>query len=145
KVGVEEALRIRPLAAGKTLLESVGGPLLFLLEEPQRKALFVGFDLFKTDLPLRVAFPLILSNGLRWLHPVGLEGSDLMVPAGSPFLLTVEHGVQEATVRDPEGGTRKAEITRGALSFAQTDRVGVYTLATGQREVRFAVNLLDAG
>jgi len=144
KVGVEEGLRVRPLAAGKTLLESVGGPLLFLLEEVQRKAVFVGFDLFKTDLPLRVAFPLILSNSLRWLHPVGLEGADLMVSAGSPFLLTMEHGVQEATVRDPDGGTRKAEITRGALSFAQTDRVGVYTLSTGQREVRFAVNLLDA-
>ncbi len=145
KVGVEEALRVRPLAAGKTLLESIGGPLIFLLEEQQRKAVFVGFDLFKTDLPLRVAFPLILSNSLRWLYPVGLEGADLMVNAGSPFLLTVEHGVQEATVRGPDGGTRRAEITRGALSFAQTDQVGVYTLATGRRDVRFAVNLLDAG
>jgi uncharacterized membrane protein len=144
KVTVEEALRVRPLAAGKTLLESVGGPLIFLLEEPQRKAVFVGFDLFKTDLPLRVAFPLILANSLRWLQPVGLEGSDLMVTAGSPFLLAVEHGVQEGTVRDPSGATHKAEITRGALSFAQTDRVGVYTLSTGaKREVRFTVNLLD--
>ncbi len=145
KVGVEEALRVRPLAAGRTLLESVGGPLIYLLEEPQRKAVFVGFDLFKTDLPLRVAFPLILSNSVRWLHPVGLEGSDLMVRAGDPFLLTVEHGVEEATVRDPEGGTRKALITRGALSFTQTDRVGVYSLVTGPREVAFAVNLLQAG
>ncbi len=74
KVAVEEALRVRPLAAGKTLLESVGGPLIFLLEEPQRKAVFVGFDLFKTDLPLRVAFPLILANSLRWLQPGGPRG-----------------------------------------------------------------------
>ena len=144
KVTVEEALRVRPLAAGKTLLESVQGPLIFLLEEPQRKAVFVGFDLFKTDLPLRVAFPLILANSLRWLQPVGLEGSDLMVAAGTPFLLSVEHGVQEGTVRDPDGATHRAEITRGALSFSQTDRVGLYTLTTGgKREVRFAVNLLD--
>ena len=144
KVGIEEALRVRSVGAGRTLIESVGGPLLYLLEERERKAVFVAFDLFKTDLPLRVAFPLILSNSLRWLHPVGLEGSDLAVTAGSPFLLTIEHGVGEATVRDPEGRTHKAEITRGALSFAQTDRVGVYTLATGPREVAFAVNLLDA-
>jgi Ca-activated chloride channel family protein len=144
KVGVEEALRVRPVSAGRTLLESVGGPLVYLIEEQQRKAVFVGFDLFKTDLPLRVAFPLILSNSLRWLQPVGLEDSDLMVTAGDPFLVTVEHGIAEATVRDPEGGSRKAEITRGALSFAQTDRVGVYTLVTGTREVPFAVNLLAA-
>jgi Ca-activated chloride channel homolog len=145
KVGVEEALRVRPVAAGRTLLESVGGPLIYLLEEPQRKAVFVGFDLFKTDLPLRVAFPLILSNSLRWLYPAGLEGSDVMVKAGDPFLLTVEHGVEEATVRDPDGGTRKAQITRGALSYAQTDHVGVYTLVTGSREIPFAVNLVHAG
>ncbi len=144
KVGVEEALRVRPLAAGRTLVESVGGPLVYLLEEPHRKAVFVGFDLFKTDLPLRVAFPLILTNSLRWLHPVGLEGADLMVHAGSPFLLTVEHGVEEATVRGPDGGARQALITRGALSFAQTDRVGVYTLVTTHGELPFAVNLLDA-
>jgi uncharacterized membrane protein len=145
KVGVEEALRVRPVAAGRTLLESVGGPLIYLLEEQHRKAVFVGFDLFKTDLPLRVAFPLILSNSLRWLQPVGLEGADLMVRAGDPFLVTVEHGIDEATVRDPQGGTRKAQITRGALSFTQTDRVGTYTLVTGPREMAFAVNLLQAG
>ncbi len=145
KIGVEEALRVRPLTAGRTLLESVGGPLIYLVEEQQRKAIFVAFDLFKTDLPLRVAFPLILSNGLRWLQPVGLDDADLMTTAGSPFLLTVEHGIEEATVRDPEGGVRKAQITRGALSFAQTDQVGVYTLVAGAREIPFAVNLLAAG
>src|SRR5262249_15111511 len=116
KVGVEEALRVRPLAAGRTLLESVGGPLIYLVEEPQRKAVFIGFDLFKTALPLRVAFPLILSNSLRWLQPVGLEGADLMVTAGAPFVLPVEHGIEAATVRHPDGTTTTAEITRGALS-----------------------------
>src|SRR2546428_573492 len=67
KVNIEDALRIRPLAAGRPLVEAVGGPLIYALEEPDRKAPFVGFDLFKTDFPLRVAFPLILSNRLRWL------------------------------------------------------------------------------
>lgn len=142
KVGMEEALRLRPLAAGRTLVESVGGPLVYLLEEAQRKAAVFAFDLFKTDLPLRVAFPLMLSNSLRWLQPVGLEGSDLMVRSGTPLLLALEHGVSEATVRDPEGRTVRAEVTRGVLSFAHTDRVGVYTLSAA-RELPFAVNLLD--
>lgn len=143
RVAVEQAMRVRPLAAGKALLEAVGGPLIYALEEPQRKVLFVGFDLFKTDLPLRVAFPLILSNGLRWLSPVGLEGADLMVQAGAPFLLPVEHGVEEARVRDPLGEESSAPITRGLLSFARTERAGLYTLVTGKGEFRFAVNLLS--
>jgi uncharacterized membrane protein len=144
KMGVEEALRVRPLAPGRTLIETVSGPLMYLLEEPRRKAVFIGFDLFKTDLPLRVAFPLILSNSLRWLHPVGLEGADLMVKAGSPFLLPLEHGLERAIIRDPEGGTHEVSITRGVLSYAQTDRVGLYTLITDRGEVPFAINLLDA-
>ncbi len=145
KVTVEQAMRVRPLAAGKAIMEAVGGPLLYLLEEPSRKVVFVGFDLFKTDLPLRVAFPLILSNSLRWLSPVGLEGSDLMVQAGTPFLLPVEHGVEEARVRARSGEEWKVPITRGLLSFAQTDRVGLYSLLTGKGEVPFAVNLLSEG
>src|SRR6266404_2360576 len=77
KVTIEDAMRARPVAAGKTLVEAVGGPLIYALEERDRKALFFGFDLFRTDFPLRVAFPLILSKGLRWLSPVGPDQSDL--------------------------------------------------------------------
>src|SRR5439155_17524849 len=53
KVAIEDALRIRPLAAGRPLVEAVGGPLIYALEEPDRKGNFIGFDLFKTDFPLR--------------------------------------------------------------------------------------------
>ena len=48
----------------------------------ERKAVFFGFDLFKTDFPLRVAFPLILSNSLRWLHPAGLDQLEPQLAAG---------------------------------------------------------------
>ena len=49
---------------------------IYALEEQDRKAIFIGFDLFKTDFPLRVAFPLILSNSLRWLHPSGARSGE---------------------------------------------------------------------
>jgi hypothetical protein len=55
KVTMEDAMRVRPLAAGTTLVEAVGGPLIYALEERDRKALFFGFDLFRSDFPLRVA------------------------------------------------------------------------------------------
>ena len=143
KVAIEEALRIRPLAAGKTLVEAVGGPLIYALEEPQRKAVFVGFDLFKSDFPLRVAFPLILSNSLRWLHPAGLDQSSLQLETGRPLLLPVEHGVTDATVITPSGRRVKAEVTRGLASFSETDEVGIYTVATPKGNTRVAVNLVN--
>jgi uncharacterized membrane protein len=144
KVTIEESLRIRPLAAGRPLVEAVGGPLIYALEETDRKAIFIGFDLFRTDFPLRVAFPLILSNGLRWLHPAGLDQASLQLAAGQPVLLPVEHGVTAVTVTTPSGRSVKGQVTRGVVSFTETDEVGVYTLTTARGEMRVAVNLSDA-
>ncbi|MBI2204079.1 MAG: VWA domain-containing protein [Candidatus Rokubacteria bacterium] len=144
KVAIEEAVRMRPLAAGRSLVEAVGGPLIYALEEADRKAVFVGFDLFKTDFPLRVAFPLILSNSLRWLHPAGLDQTSLQLASGQPILVPVEHGVSTVTVSTPRGRSVKGQVTRGVVSFTETDEVGVYTLATAKGDIRIAVNLMDA-
>ena len=38
----------------------------------------------------------------------------------------------------------KGQVTRGVVSFTETDEVGVYTLATSRGEMRVAVNLTDA-
>ncbi|MBI2555088.1 MAG: VWA domain-containing protein [Candidatus Rokubacteria bacterium] len=144
KVVIEEALRVRPLAAGKTLVEAVGGPLIYALEEPRRKAVFFGFDLFKTDFPLRVAFPIMLSNSLRWLHPAGFDLTSFQLRAGEPILLPVEHGVTAARVITPSGRSVEAQVTRGLASFTETRQVGVYTVVTARGETRVAVNLASA-
>ncbi|MBI1726632.1 MAG: VWA domain-containing protein, partial [Candidatus Rokubacteria bacterium] len=141
KVAIEDALRVRPLAAGKTLVEAVGGPIVYLLEEPNRKAVFFGFDLFRSDLPLRVAFPVMMSRALRWLHPADLDQASLSLQTGQPILLLVEHGVTTATVRTPSGRSVRAQVARGAISFTETDEVGVYTVATSRGETKVAVNL----
>jgi uncharacterized membrane protein len=143
KVAIQDAMRVRPLAAGRALVEAVGGPLLYALEEPDRKAIFIGFDLFKTDFPLRVAFPLILSNTLRWLHPAALEQSSLQLSAGQAILLPVAHGISSVTVNTPSGRAVKALVTRGVVSFTDTDEVGVYTLSTARGDLKVAVNLGD--
>ena len=144
KVTIEDALRIRPLAAGRPLVEAVGGPLIYALEETDRKAIFIGFDLFKTDFPLRVAFPLILSNGLRWLHPAGIDQASLSLATGQPILIPAEHGVNSVTVTTPSGRVVKGQVTRGVVSFTETDEVGLYTLATSRGQMKVAVNLTDA-
>jgi len=144
KVTMEDAMRVRPLAAGKTLVEAVGGPLIYALEERDRKALFFGFDLFRSDFPLRVAFPVMLSKGLRWLHPAGLDQTSLQLQAGQPILLPVEHGVTTATVRTPSGRSVRAQVNRGMASFTETDEVGIYAVVTGRGETRVAVNLMNS-
>jgi Ca-activated chloride channel homolog len=143
KVVIEDAYRIRPLTAGRALVESTGGPLIYALEEPDRRAIFVGFDLFKTDFPLRVAFPLIVSNSLRWLLPSGAEQDSVQLATGAPIVLPVSTGVESVTVTTPGGRRAQVHVTHGVASFGDTDEVGVYTVTTGKGETRFAVNLMD--
>ncbi|OGA87604.1 MAG: hypothetical protein A3G27_18705 [Betaproteobacteria bacterium RIFCSPLOWO2_12_FULL_66_14] len=145
KVSIQSALRVRPVAPGRPLVEAaLGGPLIYALEEPDRKAILVGFDLFKADFPLRVAFPLIMSNALRWLHPSGFDHASLQLAAGQPVLLPVPHGVDAVTVTTPSGRTLRGRVTQGSASFTETSEVGVYTLSTARGEIRMATNLMDS-
>jgi uncharacterized membrane protein len=145
KVGIEEALWLRPLGTGRTLVESNLTPLVYALEEGDIRAIVVGFDLFKADLPLRVAFPLFVTNALRWLSPSRLEDASLQVKAGQPATVPVPPGVTAVEVTDPAGARSKAAAEGGRVTVVGTGRVGLYTLRAGEWEGRFAVNLLDEG
>jgi uncharacterized membrane protein/secreted protein with Ig-like and vWFA domain len=142
KVAVAQAMRLRPLAPGRALVETLSGPLIYALEEPERRALLLGFDLFEADLPLRVAFPLIMSNAIRWLHPSG--HASLEFAAGQPLVVPVAHGIEAARFITPSGRTADARVVRGAASYSDTDEAGLYTVVTARGSTRVAVNLMDA-
>src|SRR2546427_2304890 len=144
KVTIEDAVRIRPLAAGRPVVEAVGGPLIYALEEPDRKAPFIGLGLFKTDFPLRIAFPLVLSHKLCWLHPARLDHASVQFVTRQSVLLHAPHGVTTVTVTTPGGRIVQGRGTRGMGSFTETDETGIYTLSTSRGETRGAVNLADA-
>ncbi len=146
RVAIQEALRVRPVGQGRALAESPLTPLIYAFEEAGVRGIFVGFDLFKTDLPLRVAFPLFVSNALRWLAPSRLEDAGLQLTPGQAITLPLPGGAKEATVRGPDGRARRVPADRGGrMHFVDTTQVGVYTVKAGDWERRFAVNLLDAG
>ncbi|MBI2163689.1 MAG: VWA domain-containing protein [candidate division NC10 bacterium] len=146
KVAVQEAMRVRPVGSGRALVESNLTPLIYALDERRVKAVFVGFDLYRTDFPLRVAFPLFVSHALRWLYPSQIEDAGLQLRAGQPLMASLPAGVREATLTDPagKGRTLRADAD-GRVSFVDTARAGVYTLRAGTWEQRFAVNLLSDG
>jgi len=144
KITIEEAMRLRPATPGRALAETLAGPLIYAMDEPGRRALLLGFDLFRADLPLRVAFPLLMSNALRWLSPDGVEDANLQGVAGRPLILPVAHGVEGATLKRPDGRTLAARMLRGQVSFEETDAVGLYTLETARGSRSVAVNLADA-
>jgi Ca-activated chloride channel family protein len=152
-VSVLEAVRVslpiwaRPVIAGDTPDDS--SSLLWAGEVDGRRVAVLAFDLSRSDLPLQVAFPLLLANLSAWLAPSG--GSDLpvQVPPGSAVSLAVPPNVDSEAVSlvrvtRPDGSRVQISVESGQAILADTAQLGVYEVRWGDEgAARFAVNLFS--
>ena len=143
QVLIEEALRVRPLTGSRTLIESTLTPLALAFEEGGSRIVFVGFDPLRSDLPLRAAFPLFLSNAVRWLYPTRLEDLPLQTATGRALTVPVPPGVAAVRVTAPDGVAREVPVVGGGVALPETTLAGIYLLQAGDWEQRVAANLVD--
>lgn len=144
-VRVRSARKVTPAQWASVVVESKSAPLMVAGERSggggigrgETRVVYVAFRPTQSDFPLRVAFPVFVSNAVTYL--VGRVDSDqtrVLRPGD--------------TVPIPSGGTvtnssGKSEPVVGGV-FSGTERVGAYavTAANGAKS-RFAVSLLSAG
>ncbi len=105
-------------------LRSFEHPLLLAGEQrgktPRRVAAF-AFTLTDSDLPLRIAFPLLMSNTLQWLAGESTE-APLALAAGETLALAPDESVASEPLTSPDAPAPK-EFMRG---FFQPLRQGYY-------------------
>jgi hypothetical protein len=129
----------------RVLVEAQGGPLVFAGETGGRRVAVLTFDLHDSDLPLQVAFPVLISNLLNYLAPAQPFSAPDGLRPGESLLIKPTSGAQ-ISVADPTGAVLAPTLTQAGLAFAETRRLGVYTVFSGQTVIGyFAVNLFDAG
>ncbi|MBN1660228.1 MAG: VWA domain-containing protein [Anaerolineae bacterium] len=118
----------RPVIVGDPIAADEEGsvPLLFAGEVDGRRVAVLTFDLHRSDLPLQVAFPLLLSNLASWLAP-GPGGSlpDQIVP-GAPVSIPVPPEAESVSVTRPDGSSARLAPEAGHALFADTAQIGVY-------------------
>ncbi len=115
-------------------------PLIFSWEKGRTRAVVVSFKLLESDWPLRLSFPLFLSNALDWLRD---EGRTQTRPGEA---LRVRLADDETQVEVSGPGGRKATLTGESgrdVVYGDTDRCGLYTVKRKKNEQRLALNLLD--
>jgi hypothetical protein len=142
-----QAQGVEPPAWSQTLIEAKGGPLLLAGQSGQRRVAILTFDLFQSDLPLQVDFPILLINLTRWLLPEASLEQSQSLQAQQSFNLPVIPSASQLTIETPQG--RQLSLPADQTSFADTDEVGIYRVL-GQDEAsaepnllaEFAVNLL---
>ncbi len=119
-----------PLPAGASaLIESDQGPLAVTWPAPGGRALWFRFDLTETDLPLRVAFPVLLADALDWLTenadadgvmPAGRERDVLIEGSGSADLVLPDG--RALTLRARAGSVRLPPIESTGIALIRDDR-----------------------
>jgi len=141
---------IAPSWARVLVRSSSGDPLILAGETGGRRIVALAFDLHQTDLPLQVAFPILVSNLVEWLQPQSTVNAPPTLGAGDPISINALPDADEIVVTPPGEGAKSTVLTpSGSTSFAGTDRLGIYTVvqqAKGQpvgEPEQFAVNLFS--
>lgn len=152
-VNILDALKVQlpqwaaPVIEDKSSASTPRYPLLFYGEIQGRRVAVLAFNLNHSDLPLQVAFPILVSNLMTWLAP----GSGNTIPAsiqpGAPVslagLLRSEAGARQSLrITRPDGSFVEIDSTSEDPVFVDTGQLGLYSISTADgKEIRFAVNL----
>ncbi|NJL94182.1 MAG: VWA domain-containing protein [Anaerolineae bacterium] len=133
---------------GEALIMARGGPLLVAGAIEDRQIAVLSFALQDSDLPLQIAYPILMANLMQWYTPpsiLNLEGS---VTPGAPIIIRPFEG-ETVRLTLPNGETQGLPIgDNPQVIFADTAQPGIYTAEVLQGDEvlareRFAVNLFS--
>ncbi len=132
----------------QTLVESVGGPLILVGERGQHRLALITFDLHDSDLPLQVAFPILMANLTGWLTPGQAFDNAANLQPGDPIQLTPATSATGVSVQRPDGTVWSTPVEAADLLFTDTGQPGLYQVTVrdnaGERAAgAFAVNLFS--
>ena len=83
-LNIREARRLAVRPGDVVVAAALGVPLIVAREQPGLRLCALGFDLRRSDLPLRPTLPLLLANALDWLAGPSVAGPRLVRPLPHP-------------------------------------------------------------
>jgi Ca-activated chloride channel family protein len=130
------------------LVEAEGGPLILTGERGGHRVAILTFDLRDSDLPLQIAFPVLMANITSWLNPGRAFDTPTGLQPGAPVTITPGASTTAVSVQKPNGAIWRADVGEDALIFSETDQLGLYAVSLqddgGTRSAgSFAVNLFS--
>ena len=148
-VQIGSSLAVQTKNWGRAIVEAEKTPLVVAGEKNGKRVVWCGFDLRQTDLPLRVAFPIFITNSLRWLTARRGAGNidGATQRAGEVVALDPPTGISQLTVVAPDKSKDTIPIENPPVLYGEADKIGVYNVSgkNGEREYSraFAVSLLN--
>lgn len=124
---IESATVRRQAAWLRPVVASANDALISAGETGERRVVMISFDPAKSDLPLKVEFPILLFNSINWLAGRDAAASDRAVRVGQPF--TIQSSEPSVSVTTPDGETKEITSLDAAAIFADTLRAGIYQVS----------------
>jgi len=140
---IENAHRVKADDTLRPIIESQETGLMYTYKEDGLRAVYIGFDVTRSDLPLRVAYPVMMSNVFKWLQPRALLFSSSQTKTGQPFPISLGPKTERFSVAPPSGKWEEYPAQPNPFNYENTFNVGIYTVAEGEKWRHFAVNLED--
>lgn len=138
-VNIAEALEVELRDGDRVIAGDEGAPLIVAGTRNDHRIVALLFDVRRSDLPLRVAWPLLLLNSVDFF--VGEDSAYLSsYETGETWHVPVPAGVEDATLITPAGAERPVPVVEGRAVCTGL-RAGFYTLRAGEEEIVFAANL----
>jgi Ca-activated chloride channel homolog len=136
-------------AWARTLVSMDGKPLIFYGTLNRHRLVVFTFDLRDTDLPLQVAYPILMSNLIEWLTPSTVIAADETIHPGDSVTIRPAVGEQVVGIVAPDDSVFTADVTNAGALFADTYQLGIYGVGTASAVEGtkfaglFAVNLFS--
>jgi hypothetical protein len=147
-VNIARARKLVPEPGDKVVGASAEGPIFVTGERAGGKFAVLGFDLRQSDLPLRIAWPLMLLDTINWFTD---EDASYLSSfrTGDVWRVPLAVPAAQATLVRPDGETELVPVHEGRAVYLG-QRAGFYELRVAAADpgappivTSFAANLLD--
>ncbi len=134
----------------QALMYTEAGDLLLAGEINARQVAIFAFDLRDSNLPLLIAWPVLMANLLDWFSPAEIVALPDGLSVGDALVIQPPLFAESARITAPDGSVQVLPVRGEALVYSDTDQLGIYLLeivVAGEvkRQQRFAVNLFATG
>ena len=145
-------LSFRDLRAdwAEPLMRTAAGDLLLVGEVNARQVAIFSFDLRDSNLPLLIAWPVLMANLLDWFSPAEIVSLPDGLSVGDALVIQPPLFAESVRVTAPDGSVQVLPVRGDALVYSDTRQLGIYLLeivVAGEVKQRqhFAVNLFATG
>ena len=132
-----------------------------LIQAPQAAVLLAGevnaqqvailpFDLRDSNLPLLIAFPVLMANLIDWFSPADIVPLPDGLSVGDVLVISPPLHAESVRITAPDGSARELPVEGEPLAYTDTGQLGLYLLEILQagevtQAQHFAVNLFATG